>query len=75
MYKTLMPNSAICSVFHSHLQASGWSALFFAAKDGHLEITKALLKAGADPMLKNKVCSCVNYCVYIHMHVKWIYHV
>ena len=41
-------------MLHIH-QTSGWSALFFAAKDGHLEITKALLNAGADPMLKDKV--------------------
>jgi ankyrin repeat protein len=41
---------------HINLQEkiSGWSALFFAAKGGHLEITKALLKAGAEPMLKDK---------------------
>jgi ankyrin repeat protein len=40
---------------HINLQEkiSGWSALFFAAKGGHLEITKALLKAGADPTLKD----------------------
>ena len=42
-------------LFHTH-QTSGWSALFFAAKDGHLEISRTLLNAGADPMLKDKVC-------------------
>ena len=46
-------------MFHT-MQTSGWSALFFAAKNGHLEITKALLNAGADPMLKDKVSMYVN---------------
>jgi len=37
------------------VQTTGWSALFFAAKEGHLELTKRLIQAGANTMLKDKV--------------------
>lgn len=36
-------------------QTTGWSALFFASKEGHLEIAKALIKSGANTMLRDKV--------------------
>ena len=36
-------------------QSSGWSALFFAAKKGHLAIVKLLLEYEADMSLKAKV--------------------
>ena len=36
-------------------QTVGWSAVFFAAKEGHLEDTKLLIKAGAKITLKDKV--------------------
>ena len=36
-------------------QDHGWSALFFAAKKGHLDIVKLLLEYEADMSLKAKV--------------------
>lgn len=39
-------------------QTVGWSAVFFAAKEGHLEVTKLLIKAGANVTLKDKVQHC-----------------
>ena len=56
-------------------QSTGWTALFFAAKEGYLEIVKKLIQAGADVLLKDKVCVlhtlsltlCV--CVYVYIHV------
>ena len=36
-------------------QTVGWSAVFFAAKEGHLEDTKLLIKAGANITLKDEV--------------------
>ena len=36
---------------------NGWSALFFAANEGDLATTKLLLKAGADPHLRDHVSS------------------
>lgn len=36
-------------------QSTSWTALFFAAKEGHLEIVKKMIKAGADVLLKDKV--------------------
>ena len=36
-------------------QTNGWSALFFAADVGDKATTKLLLKAGADPHLRDKV--------------------
>lgn len=36
--------------------------MFFAAKEGHLEVTKLLIKAGADVTLTDKVqhCKCTQ---------------
>ena len=36
-------------------QSAGWSALFYAVKEGHLTITKKLIEAGADIFLKDNV--------------------
>ena len=43
-------------------QILGWSALFFAAKDGRLEIVKQLTETGANTMLRDKVIpiNCFN---------------
>lgn len=35
---------------------SQWTALFFAAKCGNLEIVELLLDSGADAHIKDKVC-------------------
>ena len=40
-------------------QSVGWSALFYAATGGYLEITQLLIAAGADVLLKDKVLCCV----------------
>ena len=37
------------------LQTAGRSALFFAAEEGHVKITKILVSGGADVDLKDKV--------------------
>ena len=39
------------------LQNTGWSSLFFAAKEGDVATTNLLLKAGANALLKDKVSS------------------
>ena len=39
------------------LQNTGWSAPFFAAKEGDVATTNLLLKAGANALLNNKVSS------------------
>ena len=39
-------------------QSAGWSALFHAAKDGHVKIVTMLVDAGADVLLKDNVCIC-----------------
>ena len=36
-------------------QTVGWSALFYAVSGGYLEITRLLIAAGADVLLKDKV--------------------
>ena len=40
-------------------QSVGWSALFYAITGGYLEITRLLIAAGADVLLKDKVLCCV----------------
>ena len=37
-------------------QIVGWSAVFFAAKEGHLDVVKLLVGARANISLKDKVC-------------------
>ena len=37
-------------------QSLGWSAVFFAASEGYLNITRLLVNAGADVALTDKVC-------------------
>lgn len=54
-------------------QSTGWSALFFAAENEDVATTKLLLKAGANPLLKDYVslrhiecimiCRCVTECM------------
>ena len=41
-------------------QTVGWSAVFFAAKSGHLEIVKSLIDAGALVDIRDKVRSLVS---------------
>ena len=36
-------------------QSTGWSALFFAAKEGHKEIAEKLITAHADVLLTDRV--------------------
>jgi len=36
------------------VQSTGWSALFFTAKEGDLNLTRILIQAGADVWLKDK---------------------
>ena len=43
------------------LQSTGWTALMFATKNGHLNVVLALISAKADILVKNKVC---NYHLY-----------
>ena len=38
-------------------QEVGWSALFYAAKNGQLEVATLLIEAEADVLLKDKVCA------------------
>ena len=37
------------------IQSTHWTALFFAAKDGNLDMTRLLIQAGANTCLKDKV--------------------
>ena len=37
----------------------GWSALFYAATGGYLEIIRLLIASGADVLLKDKVLCCI----------------
>ena len=47
-------------------QSLGWSAVFFAASEGYLNITRLLVNAGADVALGDKVVTCFmfhNHCI------------
>ena len=37
------------------VQSTQWTALFFAAKDGNLGLTRLLIEGGANVWLKDKV--------------------
>ena len=41
-------------------QSTGWTALMFAVNEGHEVIVKRLVSAGADVLIKDKVCSVVE---------------
>jgi hypothetical protein len=43
------------------------TALIYAAGNGHKDIVRILLVAGADPSPANNVSSCVYVCVYVCM--------
>ena len=45
-------------------QSIEWSAVFFSTKEGHLDITKQLISAGANIALRDKVVQV--YFLYIH---------
>ena len=49
------------STYYPSSQTTGWSALFFSAEMGDVTTAQSLLKAGANPHLKDKV-------KYIHMY-------
>ena len=40
-----------------YLQTTGWTALFFAAKEGSVKIVRLLIAKGAQVHLKDKVSS------------------
>ena len=48
-------------MFSSLPQSTHWTALFYAAKEGHLEILKKLIGAGADVFLKDQVRTSHNH--------------
>ena len=43
-----------------HVQASGWTALFIASKEGNVKIVQLLITRGASVDLKDKVISIVH---------------
>ena len=55
--KSVMPGTVRCYSSRAcvHKQVDGWSALFYATDQGHLDIVKYLLKHGADVSLTSKV--------------------
>ena len=49
-----------------------WSALFYAAKNGHLKIAEMLIKAGANVLLKDKVNSHTLFlCTIQWQSIRW----
>lgn len=55
IYCTDLVHYSSISVPHITSQSTGWSALFFAVRYGHLEITRLLIDAGANVLLKDYV--------------------
>ena len=47
-------------------QSLGWSAMFFTASEGYLNITRLLVNAGAEVALRDKVVTC--FCVSQSLH-------
>ena len=64
------------SFFFLLVQSTHWTALFFAAKDGNMEVTRLLIQGGANVWLKDKVLvhSIPNIsCIFrhkVHFHLK-----
>ena len=57
-YSHVMCTFALCkllTVVFSSSQSSGWTALFFAVKEGYLEIVRKLIAAGTDVLIRDKV--------------------
>ena len=55
---TTQPMSGV--LFIMFTQTAGWSALFFAAKSGYLQIIKLLVGKGADIGIRDKVTYCLS---------------
>ena len=52
-------------------QSTGWTALMFAVNEGHKDMVRRLMSAGADVLIKDKVCcvmDCVKYGMKKHVH-------
>ena len=45
-------------------QTVGWSALFYAAKDSHMDITRLLIGAGANVLLKDRVWNMQSFSLF-----------
>ena len=48
-------------------QNTGWSALFFSAERGDVTTTKSLIKAGANPHLRDMVCVEIDSSLAFHL--------
>lgn len=40
---------------HCYLQEDGWTAMFYVATEGNVDITRKLLERGADPNIQDSV--------------------
>ena len=61
MYMCLRCVCVCVCVYPPSSQSTGWSAFHFAAERGDVTTTQSLLKAGANVLLKDKVCVSHNY--------------
>ena len=52
-------NHQEASLCFSFLQGKGWTALFFATAEGHVDIVKMLLEYGTEVNIKDRVRVCV----------------